>query len=161
MGLAKRYQPEVEELRLQKFWQENGIYHFDRRKDGSVYAIDTPPATVSGKLHLGHVYSYTQTDLSARFRRMRGENVFYPMGFDDNGLPTEQFVEKEYRIRAAEIGRQAFIERCLQVSVEAESEYRALWQRLGLSVDWRHTYRTIEPRSQKIAQHWLSWTSTA
>lgn len=152
MGLAKRYRPELEEPRQLKFWQDNGVYHFDRRKNEPIYAIDTPPATVSGKLHLGHVYSYTQTDLSARFRRMRGENVFYPMGFDDNGLPTERFVEKEFGVRAGEIGRQAFIEKCLQVSLEAEIEYRALWQRLGLSVDWRHTYRTIEPRSQKIAQ---------
>ena len=152
MGLPKRYRPEQEEPRLQEFWQEQGIYHFDRRPNAPVFSIDTPPPTVSGRLHLGHVYSYTQTDLTARFRRMRGDNVFYPLGYDDNGLPTERLVEKELGLYAAEIGRQAFVEQCLRLSAEAEAQYHALWQRLGLSIDWRHTYRTIAACSQRIAQ---------
>ena len=89
----------------------------------------------------------------ARYQRMRGKNVFYPMGFDDNGLPTERLVEKRYKVSASQIGRQAFIERCLQVSEEAEVEYRALWQRLGLSVDWRYTYRTIDAHSRRCSQY--------
>ena len=132
MPLAKRYNPKIAEPRIQKSWEEAGIYHFSERKDGPVYSIDTPPATVSGNLHLGHVYSYSHPDFMARFWRMKGFNVFYPMGYDDNGLPTERLVEKQLKITAAEIGRETFIEKCLQVSQEAEKDYQALWQRLGL-----------------------------
>ena len=117
-----------------------------------MYSIDTPPPTVSGHLHLGHVYSYSQTDFMARFWRMNGYHVFYPMGYDDNGLPTERLVEKRLGIRATEVGRQAFIEKCLQVSVEAEKDYEALWQRLGLSIDWRYTYRTIDDLARRTSQ---------
>ncbi len=119
---------------------------------GPVYSIDTPPPTVSGYLHLGHVYSYSHVDFIARFRRMRGENVFYPMGYDDNGLPTERLVEKRLGVTARQIGRRAFIEKCLQLSETAEQEYQLLWQRLGLSIDWRFTYRSIEERSRRISQ---------
>ena len=124
MSLPKRYQPSTTEPQLQALWQASGIYHFDPELAGPVYSIDTPPPTVSGHLHLGHVYSYSQTDFMARFWRMNGYNVFYPMGYDDNGLPTERLVEKRLGIRATEVGRQAFIEKCLQVSVEAEKDYR-------------------------------------
>ena len=117
-----------------------------------VYSIDTPPATVSGKLHLGHTFSYSHPDFIARFWRMRGYNVFYPMGYDDNGLPTERLVEKQLGGVPAEIGREAFIEKCLQISAEHEKEYEQLWQRLGLSIDWRYTYRTIDENSRRIAQ---------
>ena len=107
---------------------------------------------MSGHLHLGHVYSYSHTDFLARYARMRGYNVFYPMGFDDNGLPTERLVEKTRGVRAPEIGRAAFIQQCLEVSEEAERDYRALWSRLGLSIDWRYTYRTIDERSRRTSQ---------
>jgi valyl-tRNA synthetase len=152
MSLPKRYQPSTIEPQLQTLWQELGIYHFDPGVAGPVYSIDTPPPTVSGHLHLGHVYSYSQTDLMARFWRMNGYHVFYPMGYDDNGLPTERLVEKRLGIRATEVGRQAFIEKCLQVSVEAEKDYQALWQRLGLSIDWRYTYRTIDDLARRTSQ---------
>jgi valyl-tRNA synthetase len=152
MPLPKTYSPAQSEPALQSTWQELGIYRFDPASDRPVYSIDTPPPTVSGNLHLGHVFSYSQADFMARFFRMNGRNVFYPMGFDDNGLPTERLVEKRQGITAQQVGRQAFIERCLQVSEEAERDYRALWQRLGLSIDWRYTYRTIEPASRGIAQ---------
>ncbi len=152
MSLPKKYDPKEAEPRLESFWQERGTYHFDLAQPGKVYSIDTPPPTVSGLLHLGHVYSYSQTDFIARFRRMQGYRVFYPMGFDDNGLPTERYVEKQLGKKAREIGRQKFIEKCLQISSEAEQDYQALWQRLGLSVDWRYTYRTIDEASRRIAQ---------
>ncbi len=152
MELAKRYDPRIEEPRLQAWWKENGTFHFQPDSQRPIYAIDTPPPTVSGNLHLGHTYSYSQTDFIARFWRMNGRNVYYPMGFDDNGLPTERLVEKRRGLRATEIGRSAFITECLAVSEEAEKDYQALWQRLGLSVDWRYTYRTIDQRSRRISQ---------
>jgi valyl-tRNA synthetase len=129
-----------------------GVYHFSRESAAPVYSIDTPPPTVSGHLHLGHVYSYSQTDFVARFWRMNGFNVYYPMGYDDNGLPTERLVERRLGITAAGVGRQAFIEKCLEVSVAAERDYEALWKRLGLSIDWRYTYRTIDERSRWTSQ---------
>jgi valyl-tRNA synthetase len=152
MPISKRYNAGTTEAALQAQWAESGVYYFDRAADGPVYAVDTPPPTVSGHLHLGHVYSYSHADFMARFWRMNGYNVFYPMGYDDNGLPTERLVEKRLGVTAAQIGRRAFIEKCLAVSEEAEQEYRALWQRLGLSVDWRYTYQTIDERSRRLAQ---------
>jgi valyl-tRNA synthetase len=152
VGLAKRYKPQDVEPRLQAFWQEMGVYRFDPEAKGPIYSIDTPPPTVSGHLHLGHVYSYSQIDFIARFWRMNGYNVFYPMGYDDNGLPTERLVERRLGVRATEIGRAAFIEKCLEVSEEAEKEYKALWQRLAHSIDWRYTYRTIDDLARRTAQ---------
>jgi valyl-tRNA synthetase len=152
LDLPKRYNPKIAEPRLQAFWQEAGIYHFSLESAGPVYSIDTPPPTVSGHLHLGHVYSYSHTDFIARFWRMNGYNIFYPMGYDDNGLPTERLVEKWEGIRASEIGRQAFIQKCLEVSKKAEADYQALWQRLGLSIDWRYSYRTIDDLSRRTSQ---------
>jgi valyl-tRNA synthetase len=152
MGLDRRYHPHDVEPRLQALWQEAGIYDFDPGAEGPVYSIDTPPPTVSGHLHLGHVYSYSQTDFMARFWRMNGHQVFYPMGYDDNGLPTERLVERRLGIRASDVGRRAFIESCLEVSAEEERNYEALWRRLGLSIDWRYTYRTIDERSRRISQ---------
>ena len=101
---------------------------------------------------MGHVYSYSHADFLARFWRMKGRNVLYPMGYDDNGLPTERLVEQKHGIRAADVGRRAFIEMCLEVSEEAEKDYETLWNRLGLSIDWRFTYRTIDERSRSISQ---------
>ncbi len=158
MALSKNYSPGEVEPRLEAAWQEEGIYHFDRDADAPVYSIDTPPPTVSGNLHLGHCYSYSQPDFIARYRRMQGLNVFYPMGFDDNGLPTERLVEKRRKITARLVGREKFIQACLAMSEEVETDYRALWKRLGLSIDWRYTYRTIDERSRRIAQ--LSFIET-
>ena len=150
--LPKTYNPQEREPALDTFWQEAGIYRFDSGATGPVYSIDTPPPTVSGYLHLGHIYSFTHTDILARFQRMRGANVFYPMGFDDDGLPTERLVEKRLGIRAREMGREAFIAKCLEIGEEAEAEYRAIWRRLGLSIDWRYTYRTIDDYSRRVSQ---------
>ena len=152
MSLPKRYNPNTTEPRLEAEWQEKGVYHYQPDSDAPIYAIDTPPPTVSGYLHLGHVYSYTHTDVMARFWRMKGYNVFYPMGFDDNGLPTERLVERQLGIRALDVGREAFIDHCLAISDEAEKDYEALWQRLGLSIDWRYAYRTIGELARKTSQ---------
>lgn len=152
MTLPKRYKPSIVEPKLQAQWQAQGAYHFSGDGGRPVYAIDTPPPTVSGHLHLGHVYSYSHADFLARFRRMNGDDVLYPMGYDDNGLPTERLVERWLGIQATKIGRRAFIEKCLQVSEEAEKEYEDLWLRLGLSVDWRFTYRTIDEQTRRTSQ---------
>ncbi len=152
MASSKRYRPQETELRLQARWRLSDIYKFERLAEGPVYAIDTPPATVSGKLHMGHVYSYSHADFMARFWRMNGRRVFYPMGYDDNGLPTERLVEKRLGTSASGLGRQAFIEKCMYHGEAIEREYENLWLRLGLSVDWSHTYRTAGDTARRIAQ---------
>jgi valyl-tRNA synthetase len=153
MSLSKQYEPGLVEPKLQSFWEAEGFYRFSRESKNEIFSIDTPPPTVSGNLHLGHIYSYSQTDFLARYRRMRGDTVFYPMGYDDNGLPTDRLVEKRFGIRAFDTDREDFIAKCLQVSEESEAEYQALWKRVGLSVDWRYTYRTIDEHSSRIAQY--------
>ncbi len=152
MSIPKRYNPRTAELRLQTLWQDLGVYHFSEDDESPRYIIDTPPPTVSGNLHLGHVYSYSHADFFARFWRMNGKNVLYPMGYDDNGLPTERLVERRLNVRATDLGRSAFIEKCLEVSQEAEKDYEALWKRLALSIDWRYTYRTIDRQTRRISQ---------
>ena len=121
--LAKTYDPKTVEPRLSERWRE-GVYQFDRASGRRSIPSTRRRATVSGNLHLGHVYSYSQTDFIARFWRMNGDNVYYPMGFDDNGLPTERLVEKRLGRHRAPGGRGAFIERCLEIEEEAEDEYR-------------------------------------
>jgi valyl-tRNA synthetase len=152
VSLSRKYQPQDSEQRWMDYWHRIGTYHFSLESSAEVFSIDTPPPTVSGLLHLGHIYSYTHPDIIARFWRMRGLNVFYPMGFDDNGLPTERLVEKNMGITAQHVGREEFIRTCLKVSEGAEKEYETLWRQLGLSVDWRHTYRTIDHDSRRISQ---------
>ena len=150
--LPKRYNPNTIEPELQSCWYESGTYRFDPNSTAPVYSIDTPPPTVSGKLHLGHTFSYSHPDFIARFWRMNGHNVFYPMGFDDNGLPTGKLVETKLGVKASELGREAFITACQKISKKAEQEYQELWQRLGLSIDWTYTYRTIDDDARAIAQ---------
>jgi valyl-tRNA synthetase len=152
LSLAKHYTPAVREPHIAAHWEETGIYTFDPSADGDIYAVDTPPPTVSGFLHLGHVYSYSHADFLARFWRMKGLNVFYPMGYDDNGLPTERLVERQLGFTAEQLGRAAFIQQCLEISTEIERGYEELWKRLGLSIDWSRTYRTIDDESRRTAQ---------
>src|SRR5215213_2985243 len=154
-------------------WARSGVYRFDRtRSRVEVFSIDTPPPTVSGSLHLGHAFSYTQTDVIARFQRMRGRAVFYPMGWDDNGLPTERRVQNYYGVRCdpslaydpdfkapdtppkppISVSRPNFIELCNRLTVEDEKAFEALWRYLGLSVDWSMTYATIGSRAQRVSQ---------
>jgi valyl-tRNA synthetase len=152
MARPTRYDPKTAEPRIAEMWARHQIYQFNRGAWGAVYAIDTPPPSVSGNLHMGNVYSYCHTDFIARYRRMRGDNVFYPMGFDDNGLPSERLVERELGIRATEVGRREFIDACLRTTRAFAEQYRTVWQRLGLSVDWSYTYHTIDTVSRRTAQ---------
>ena len=175
------------EAKWAPLWESQGTYAFDRaaalrsKEAGSdnIYSIDTPPPTASGSLHIGHVFSYTHMDLAARYQRMRGRSIFYPMGWDDNGLPTERRVQNYYGVRcdpslpyvegyvppldggenasskAADqvpVSRRNFIELCERLTVEDEKQFEALWRDLGLSVDWSLTYRTIGDESQRVAQ---------
>jgi len=150
--LPNRYNFRESEPEIAHFWSEEDLYTFDPHGSSPIFTIDTPPATVSGELHIGHCYSYTQTDVIARYQRMRGKRVLYPMGFDDNGLPTERFVEKTIKRKATEMDAQEFISRCLELTKQTEDRFEALWRRLGLSVDWHHRYATISPTAQRVSQ---------
>ncbi|MDD7384379.1 MAG: valine--tRNA ligase [Actinomycetaceae bacterium] len=168
------------ETRWGKLWNDEGTYAFDRTAQRqAVYSIDTPPPTVSGSLHIGHVFSYTHTDTIARYQRMKGKAVFYPMGWDDNGLPTERRVQNYYGVRCdpslpydpdfvppqqggtgksikmkdqVPISRRNFVELCRNLTKEDEQQFEALWRYLGLSVDWNQHYQTIGEKAQKVAQ---------
>jgi valyl-tRNA synthetase len=154
-------------------WEADGLYRFDRsRSRDDVFSVDTPPPTVSGSLHVGHVFSYTHTDVVARFQRMRGKAVFYPMGWDDNGLPTERRVQNYFGVRCdpslpfdpefappdkpgkqpVAVSRPNFIELCGRLTAEDEKAFEHLWRYLGLSVDWSMTYATIGRRAQHLSQ---------
>ena len=150
--LSKKYLSKEIEEKWQKFWEDEGIYQFDPEGDGSIYSIDTPPPTVNGSIHIGHVYSYTQAEMIARFWRMKGRRVYYPFGFDDNGLPTERLVEREEGIKAKELKREEFNQLCLATTQKYEAEFKELWQSLGFSVDWDQEYSTMADRSRGISQ---------
>ena len=161
------------EARWGAWWEAEGVYRFDRsRERPEVFSIDTPPPTVSGSLHVGHVFSYTHTDLIARYQRMRGQEVFYPMGWDDNGLPTERRVQNYFGVRCdpsvphdenfqppedasgepVPVGRRNFIDLCLQLTETDEQAFEDLYRRLGVSVDWGLTYTTIGERCRRVSQ---------
>lgn len=148
--MEKHYDYSASQKALAELWQAENIYAYTPEKP--VYSIDTPPPTVSGSLHIGHIFSYTQTDVIARYHRMKGASVFYPFGFDDNGLPTERFVEKRCGVSAHAIGRSAFIALCLKETAVVEDEFKRLWQTIGLSVDWKLCYSTIDVTSRRISQ---------
>lgn len=150
--LSKKYNPTESEEKWRKYWQDINIYKYDFESERETFSIDTPPPTVSGSLHIGHIFSYTQAEIIARFQRMQGKNVFYPFGFDDNGLPTERLVEKEEGIRAASVPRSEFTEKCLLTTEKYVKEFKDLWLSMGFSVDWNLQYETISPRAQKISQ---------
>src|SRR5215213_8712357 len=144
MGFPQRYDAAEAERRWQDTWARARLYEFDPADPRPPFAIDTPPPTVSGTIHIGHVYSYVQAEAMARFWRMRGRNVYYPFGFDDNGLPTERFVERTLGKSARDLGRAAFIDACLAISRDTEDQFEALWRSLGFSVDWSLRYSTID-----------------
>ncbi|MCL1882216.1 MAG: valine--tRNA ligase [Defluviitaleaceae bacterium] len=150
--MEKRYDFTQIEKQMQAFWEQEQIYRFDKNATGKIYSIDTPPPTVSGSLHIGHLFSYTQAEMIARFRRMQGYNVFYPFGFDDNGLPTERLVERDEKIRAHTLPRSEFISKCQIVAEKYEDEFKGLYRSLGFSVDWETEYQTISPEVRKISQ---------
>ena len=148
--MDKKYDFQETEKELEKFWEEHEIYNY--QKGEKIFSIDTPPPTVSGKLHIGHIFSYTQAEMIARFKRMQGYQVFYPFGFDDNGLPTERLVEREENIHANMLSRSEFRAKCINTITKYEKEFKCLWKRLGFSVDWTLQYQTISDLSQKISQ---------
>jgi len=150
--MEKRYDFTKIEKQMQELWEKEKIYRFDKNANGEIYSIDTPPPTVSGSLHIGHLFSYTQAEMIARFRRMQGYNVFYPFGFDDNGLPTERLVEREENVRASNLHRSEFITKCLNTTAKYENEFKTFWASLGFSVDWDTEYQTISPEVRRISQ---------
>ena len=178
-SLPKHFDNVEAEQRWDDFWDEREVHHYDpARPREETFVVDTPPPTVSGSLHIGHVFSYTHADVIVRQRRMRGQNVFYPMGWDDNGLPTERRVQNYFHVRCDPhvpydpelslegpvdkkkikkerplvVSRKNFIELCHQVTKEDEAAFMALWKRLALSVDWRQEYATIDDKSRHLAQ---------
>lgn len=150
--LPNRYHFSEAEPRIARLWAEADIYAYHADEASPNFTIDTPPPTVSGQLHIGHCYSYTQADVIARYRRMHGDRVFYPMGFDDNGLATERFVEKTLGRKAIEMGREAFIDACLALTRQTEDRFEMLWRRLGLGVDWHYRYSTISAEARRASQ---------
>ncbi len=153
MGLDKTPDLGAIEERARQLWEDTGIYRFDPDAPGEIYSIDTPPPYVSAAhLHVGHTMSYSQAEFIVRYQRMRGRNVFYPMGFDDNGLPTERFVEKKYGINKARTTRSEFRELCLKETGEIAIGYERFWRKLGLSVDWRLRYSTIDDHCRRTSQ---------
>jgi len=175
--LSKHFEAAQVEARWDEEWQRNGVYHYDpSRPREETYVVDTPPPTASGSLHIGHVFSYTHADVVVRYKRMIGMNIFYPMGWDDNGLPTERRVQNYFHIRcdantpyeegqsfeqasskvrkkpARLVSRPNFIEACYDLIKEDEDAFSVLWHRLGLSVDWRQEYQTIDDHCRRTAQ---------
>lgn len=150
--MDKKYDFQKTEKELEKMWEEKGIYKYQNGREKKIFSIDTPPPTVSGKLHIGHVFSYTQAEMIARFKRMQGYDVFYPFGFDDNGLPTERLVENDEKIRANSLPRSEFRNKCMNTVQKYEDEFKNLWKRMGFSVDWDLQYQTISDLSQRISQ---------
>jgi valyl-tRNA synthetase len=172
----KKYDAAAKEAFLAKFWEEKQLYKWDSSQSREkTFVVDTPPPTVSGALHLGHVFSYTQTDVITRFQRMLGKNIFYPMGWDDNGLPTERRVQNFFNIRcdprlpydpswkasldtpaadgpAKIISRKNFIEACAVLTKKDEEVFEQLWRQIGLSLDWSETYATIDDHCRSASQ---------
>lgn len=175
--LPKHFETQEAEKKWDAAWQDAGIYHYDATRGRSeTFVVDTPPPTVSGSLHVGHVFSYTHTDVIVRHQRMLGKNIFYPMGWDDNGLPTERRVQNYFHVRCEPtekyhedlklepasakkrkerpmlLNRKNFIELCHELTTVDEKAFQELFTRLALSVDWRQTYETINDKSRKQAQ---------
>ncbi|MEK6913065.1 MAG: valine--tRNA ligase, partial [Nanoarchaeota archaeon] len=135
-----------------RLWEKEGVYKFELKSKKKIFSIDTPPPTVSGRMHIGHACSYSQGDFIARFMRMNGFNVFYPFGTDDNGLPTERLVEKSKGVKAKEMPRQEFIKLCMSFLKEELPAFVQDWKNIGISCDWDMKYSTIDDNSRKIAQ---------
>ncbi len=149
--LDKKYKAIEKEEKWISYWKENKVFKFNENGK-EVFSIDTPPPTVSGNIHIGHIFSYSQTEMIARYKRLRGYNVFYPFGFDDNGLASERLVEKKLKKRAHQIGREEFTKKCLEITKEYEDDFKDLFTKMGVSTDWSLTYQTISPKTSKISQ---------
>ncbi len=152
MELPKNYDFMEAEKRITEFWEKEKIFAFNKKAKGKIYSIDTPPPTVSGKMHIGHSFSYSQQDFVARFRKMAGFNVFYPFGTDDNGLATERLIEKTKNVKAADMDRKEFVKLCLSTLEEIRPKYIQDWKRIGMSCDFNTSYTTIDDHCQRISQ---------
>ncbi len=151
--LDKDFDAAAIEEECRTLWEESGIYRYDKDGDGELFSVDTPPPYVSAAhLHVGHAMSYAQAEFVIRYHRMNGKRVYYPMGFDDNGLPTERFVEKTYKINKKKTTRAEFRALCLEETRKGAKIYEELWRALGLSVDWRQRYSTIDEHCRRSAQ---------
>ncbi len=143
------------EKKWKSFWEENEVYKFHPKRESNIYSIDTPPPTMSGKMHIGHAFSYTQQDIIARYKRMKGMNVFYPFGTDDNGLPTEKLVEKENKVKLFEMKREDFISLCQKTIKKIRPDFVRDWKDVGMSCDFSLEYSTISKNVQKISQEYF------
>ncbi len=152
MELPQRYDPKEAEPKWQKYWEDNTIFKFDPHSTKPIYSIDTPPPTVSGKMHLGHAFSYSQGDFIARYQRMKGNNVFYPFGTDDNGLATERLIEKTKKVVSKKMERDVFIKLCLETLEEIRPAFVQDWKRIGISCDFSIFYSTINDHCRRISQ---------
>ena len=140
------------EEKWRNFWEKEKIYSFNLSSKSKIYSVDTPPPTVSGRMHIGHAFSYSQQDFIVRFKRMRGYNIFYPFGTDNNGLPTERLVEKKREVRSKNIPRADFIKMCNDFIKEELPLFIQDWKNIGISCDWNLKYSTIDDDSRRISQ---------
>ena len=153
MEVPQKYDPKISEPKWQKFWEENNIFSFDEKNSKKqVYAIDTPPPTVSGKMHLGHAFSFSQQDFIARYKRLSGFNVYYPFGTDDNGLATEKLVQKHKKVNLRKVPKEEAIKICLEFLGEERPKFIQDWKNIGMSCDFTKCYSTIDDYSRKISQ---------
>jgi len=150
--MEKNYDPKIAERKWQERWENEGAYRFDPKSAKPLFSIDTPPPTVSGSMHIGHAFSYSQMDFIARYHRMKGENVFMPFGTDDNGLPTERLIEKLNNVKSKKMDRGKFIELCLSTLEKIRPDFVADWKRIGISADWGIFYSTINEHCRRISQ---------
>ena len=152
MELPKNYNSQESEPKWLEFWEKEKIYAFNPKGKAEIYSVDTPPPTVSGKMHLGHSFSYSQQDFVVRFQRMLGKNVFYPFGVDDNGLATERMIEKMKNVKGQFMPRQEFVKLCYTTVEEIRNDFVYDWKRIGTSADYSIFYSTINKHSQRISQ---------
>ena len=152
MKLPKRYNPKDSEKKWKKYWEKEHIYKFNPDTKKPIFSIDTPPPTVSGRMHIGHAFSYTQMDFIARFHRMFGEELFYPFGTDDNGLATERLIESINNVKNTEMDRKSFVRLCLKTLEKIRPDFIQDWKDLGISADYSIYYSTTNDHSQKISQ---------
>ncbi len=152
MTFENKYNPYESEPKIREFWEKEKIFKFDESSQKPVFSIDTPPPTISGKMHVGHAFSFSQQDFIARYKRMKGYNVYYPFGTDDNGLPTEKLVQKEKNINLRKLTRDQAIKECLDYLKNARPVFIQGWKNLGMSCDFELSYSTIDDYSRKISQ---------
>ena len=152
MELPKRYNPQESEIKWMNYWEKEKIYAFDPESKAEIYSVDNPPPTLSGKMHIGHSFSFSQQDFVMRFHRMLGKNIFCSFGTDDNGLATERMIEKMKNVKGQFMKREQFVDLCLKALEEIRQDFIYDWKRIGISADYNIYYATINKHRQKISQ---------